>query len=121
METLVDTEERPNRCYSGWLGHMWYQCCGCRVLEILANGKSEEAGVVICERKVVMDEFRGIGFGWVSVNGDVLADGRAGPTNNALASGQSSQSLDRDTPDIEPQGLQASVFGTRLATCGKHR
>ena len=101
---------------------MWYQFCGCRVLEILANGKSEEAGVVICERKVVLDEFRGIGFGWVNVNGDVLADGRAGPTNKFLASGQSSQSVDRDTPDIEPQGLQASAYGTqRLATCGKHR
>ena len=70
---------------------------------------------MICERKVVLDEFRGIGFGWVSVNGDILADGRVGPTNNALASGQSSQSLDRDTPDIEPQGLQASVYGPSVS------
>jgi len=31
------------------------------VLEVLANGKSEEVGVVMCERKeVVLDEFRGI-------------------------------------------------------------
>ena len=40
-------------------------------MEILANKKSEEAGVVMCERKeVVLDEFRGIGFSWAS---DLLA------------------------------------------------
>ena len=94
------------------------------MLEILANGKSvaEEAGVVMCERKVVvLDEFQGIGFGWASVNGDLLADGRAGLTNKALASGKFSQSVQRHTLYRATRSSGFSLWNQRLAMGGKHR
>jgi len=40
-----------------------HRCYARRVLEILASGKSETAGVVVCERnKMMLAEFRRIGF-----------------------------------------------------------
>ena len=72
------------------------------------------AGIGMRERtKVVLDVFRSIGFEWTSIKAFSFPMNERRPTDRTSASVRSSQSVEKDTPDIEPRGFQALDLASR--------